>query len=409
MSFLAYRDIQCVYPVSGQYGWAPRALYYALLLFVMIYRRHKWLTAGAAASCITFGGATAIHAFVLAWIRGSSTSLVQDSSVAVNQTDSVFIQSRVLDLDVDATLAVVGSGFLTLLPLAIGSSTFRSSDAQPILVVWGLLMLFGMICCLTNLYAINATATGPFHQYRFCPPHQNDSLPLSGLPIPDLPNSWNESLTQFFGQSSASTLNCFYPCGASSQLLRRQSEIEVIPFPAVRYGSSEYWTFYILVDVVYGCVPTTILASVSLFLLKVCGMIPACETVGYPSLLRNLDALASSPITRKMVYQILIIVLQIYALIVTPVVLFIFVILAEWSLSFDPESESMQHVGQWAPLVGVALILVAAFLSRYWPVLMEAYRRKRMKGRKYELPKFGVVSGAKDEEWLKMFKEDWPA
>ncbi|KAI9761905.1 MAG: hypothetical protein M1840_001521 [Geoglossum simile] len=373
MFFVAYRDIECIYPVSGQYGRAPRALYYALLLFVLIYRRHIWLAAGAAASCITFGGATAVHAFILACIRAASTPLVQDSSVSLNQTDSVLVQSRVLDLDVDATLAVVGAGFLTLLPLAIGSSSFRNSGAQPILVLWGLLMLIGMLCCLVNLYAINASANGPFHQYRFCPPHHNDSLPLFGPSVPNLPTSWNKSVAQFFKQNSTSDLNCFYPCAASFQLLRQQSEIQIIPFPAVRNHSPEYWALYILVNIVYGCMPVTILACISLFILRFCSTTPTSETLGYRSILRNLDILASSPINRKMAYQMLLVMLQVYALVITPLILLTFVALAEWSISFDPESESIQHIGQWAPLVGVALVLVGAFLSKYWPTLRDCH------------------------------------
>lgn len=36
-----------------------------------------------------------------------------------------------------------------------------------------------------------------------------------------------------------------------------------------------------------------------------------------------------------------------------------------YSLSLDPESESMRHVGQWQPLVSVALVVVTALLSNY--------------------------------------------
>ena len=56
---------------------------------------------------------------------------------------------------------------------------------------------------------------------------------------------------------------------------------------------------------------------------------------------------------------------QAYALVFAPVVIFVFVIFEEYSLSLDPESESMRHVGQWQPLVSVALVVVAALLSKY--------------------------------------------
>lgn len=39
----------------------------------------------------------------------------------------------------------------------------------------------------------------------------------------------------------------------------------------------------------------------------------------------------------------------------------------EWIIWTDLQSEEMQLVGQWAPLVGVGLVLVAAFVGKYWP------------------------------------------
>jgi hypothetical protein len=33
----------------------------------------------------------------------------------------------------------------------------------------------------------------------------------------------------------------------------------------------------------------------------------------------------------------------------------------------DLQSEEMQLAGQWAPLLGAGLILVAAFVGKYWP------------------------------------------
>jgi hypothetical protein len=50
-----------------------------------------------------------------------------------------------------------------------------------------------------------------------------------------------------------------------------------------------------------------------------------------------------------------------------PFVFVIFLIWIEWILSYDLQSEEMQLVGQWAPLVGAGLVLVAAFVGKYWP------------------------------------------
>jgi hypothetical protein len=50
-----------------------------------------------------------------------------------------------------------------------------------------------------------------------------------------------------------------------------------------------------------------------------------------------------------------------------PIVLFLFLLFVECIISMDLQSEEMQLVGQWAPLVGVGLVLVAAFVGKYWP------------------------------------------
>jgi hypothetical protein len=53
--------------------------------------------------------------------------------------------------------------------------------------------------------------------------------------------------------------------------------------------------------------------------------------------------------------------------IIVPLLLVAFSIQAEWTISYDLQSEEIQLVGQWAPLVGVALVLIAAFVGKYWP------------------------------------------
>lgn len=71
-NFLSYNattdrnQVDCIYPISGQYGFLPRLLYYCLLLFAVLNRKQVWLIAGALASALTYSGTAAIHAFVIA-------------------------------------------------------------------------------------------------------------------------------------------------------------------------------------------------------------------------------------------------------------------------------------------------------------------------------------------------------
>lgn len=69
--------------------------------------------------------------------------------------------------------------------------------------------------------------------------------------------------------------------------------------------------------------------------------------------------------TPKTVLEFVFVCFQAYALVFAPFVMVVFVIFAEFSLSVDPESESIRHVGQWQPLVSVGLVGIAALLSKY--------------------------------------------
>jgi hypothetical protein len=148
-------------------------------------RKHEWLAVGAAAYIMTYAATTAVHATILCAIHASSTSLLPPGYVELGQNASFWIRGLVLDLDTDATLAIVCVGFLRLLPLAVYSTTFQKSEAKPILAVWAILMLIGSICCLITLYNIDTTPGGPFDQYRICAADDNSdiSIPNTYLPL----------------------------------------------------------------------------------------------------------------------------------------------------------------------------------------------------------------------------------
>ncbi|KAE9372240.1 hypothetical protein N431DRAFT_483080 [Stipitochalara longipes BDJ] len=98
-SFVAFNDVECVYPMSGQYGRAPRILYYALILFVLGFRRQDWLTAGAAAACLIYGGATAVHALLLAPPLALAKSPIAGSNVTSTNRSNIIVTSLATDLD----------------------------------------------------------------------------------------------------------------------------------------------------------------------------------------------------------------------------------------------------------------------------------------------------------------------
>jgi hypothetical protein len=69
---------------------------------------------------------------------------------------------------------------------------------------------------------------------------------------------------------------------------------------------------------------------------------------------------------RTKVRNITVWVIIAYGKILIPFVFHIFLVWVEWMIAYDLQSESMQLTGQWAPLVGAALVFVAAVVGRYF-------------------------------------------
>ncbi|PVH68834.1 hypothetical protein DL98DRAFT_578632 [Cadophora sp. DSE1049] len=361
--------VECVYPMSGQYGRAPRALYYALLLFVIIMRRQDWLAAGAAAACLTFGGAAAIHSVILASVLSLGRTSVPDGMVVLPNSTTISVAALATDLDSDATLAIVGTGFLIVVPMAIWSAHFKHSGAAPILVLWTLLMFIGMICCMVNLYAINGSSTGPLRQFRFCGLGYNDSLHFNGSSATIINQSWNNTVWTYFENQNPAFPGCIYPCLNANELLRQSGDLIVVRFLDLRPPNPLYWGMNVISAIIYGCVPLSILFSFVIMILRLRGRKSAewdfdsTHETRWRTRLRNFSIGA----------------VNIYGKILSPFVFVVFLVWVEWIISYDLQSESMQEVGQWAPLVGVALAMIAAVVGKYWPKLSRAWDDHRQR------------------------------
>jgi hypothetical protein len=378
IDFTAYRDVECVYPMSGQYGRAPRVLYYALLLFVILLRRQDWLTAGAAAACLTYGGSAAIHALILAPILSLGTTAITNGVVQISNSTQVTVQALVTDLDSDATLAIVGAGFLIVMPMAIWSAQFRHSGAVPILVMWILLMFIGMVCCMIIIYAANGSSTGPLRQFRFCNLGYNDSMPFSGNSVNIVNNSWNDTVWSYFNSRDPSSPSCIYPCLIASELLRQPGDARVIEFLDINSSKPLYWGIQLISAIVYGCVPLSIVFSLALLVLRLRGHTSA----GWDYESNEIPGWKAKP-SHYTLWAI-----NVYGKILTPFVFVAFLVWAEWDIYYDLQSEPMQFVGQWAPLVGAGLVFIAAVVGRYWPeasILWHAYRQRRVRVRSCDM------------------------
>ena len=55
----------CAYPISGQYGFLNRLLFYLLMIFALLVRKHTWLVSAALGTAMTYAASAAVHAFAL--------------------------------------------------------------------------------------------------------------------------------------------------------------------------------------------------------------------------------------------------------------------------------------------------------------------------------------------------------
>ncbi|KAL2848198.1 hypothetical protein BJX68DRAFT_267645 [Aspergillus pseudodeflectus] len=203
-SFLWYNatsdagQVECIYPISGQYALLQRILYYALLAFSVVSQGSPWLVAGALGTAMTFAASAALHATILA---GTS-----DNSL--------------LDLDCLGTFALVSVGSLAATVFFDYSTLLRESPARPVFRYWAVIMIVGTICSVITLW----------REYPSEEPCYSDQT-LNGTEIDPV-------LLTSPAQLGLVPFNCTYACFDKRQAFRAPSDILVVPAGTVSQARS---------------------------------------------------------------------------------------------------------------------------------------------------------------------------
>ncbi|KAH7354744.1 hypothetical protein BKA65DRAFT_581228, partial [Rhexocercosporidium sp. MPI-PUGE-AT-0058] len=261
-----------------------------------------------------------------------------------------------------------GDRILIVIPMAIWSVHFKHSGAAPILVSWTILISVGMICSMVNLYSINVSSNGPLKKFRFCSLGYNASLPYSADPVPIVNQFWNDTMWTYFHEQNPSLAGYLYPCLSANNILPQPGALTIVRFFDVETTSPLYWGMNIISAIIYGCVPLSIFFSV---------VIPILRFQGHKSAEWIFDPTRKTS-WRSRLKNFSIGAVNIYGKILSPFVFIVFLVWVEWIISYDLQAETMQEVGQWAPLVGVALSLVAAVIGKYWPRVSTAWDQRKM-------------------------------
>lgn len=238
--FIAQETL-CFYPISTIYNSCPRYLFYALLLAICVTRWTGWVMNAFLGTAAAYAGTAAIQTFIMVSsyqtpqdpgpvtipYLPANSSLRNEFPSLVTETDQVIVSPASLELDSDAVLAIVVTGYLVFLPLQCWSRILTHDRARNLLFyLWHALMLAGSICAL--VYAAKIPKKKP--QYMFCfpdlPPFNDTSN--DGWQASWRTSTWNDSVWDTF--SNISRWNqlgdiCFNPCFNSTQILRKPESL----------------------------------------------------------------------------------------------------------------------------------------------------------------------------------------
>lgn len=421
---LVAQEALCFYPISTIYDSCPRYLFYALLLASCVTRWTGWLADVFLGAAATYAGTAAIESFILISSPAKkqppapveipylldNTTLWNDFPQLITQTDTVLVQPAALDLDADAVLAIVVTGYLVFLPLQCWSRVLSNNRARNLLFyLWNALMLAGSICALVNA----ARAVQAPTQYMFCypdiPPYEDTSS--DGWQASWRTSSWNSSVWEIF-----SNFNrwgeigdiCYNPCFNTSQILRQPTSLQSwVASKDSKYGhpkrfwrklvySKRYIYSLIILCLILNCVLLTFK------FLPYQSRIPSSRVVviwrerkaiwkSFTTDIRNAlrfdgedstdrkegeSADTDASIFRRIrpfftsrfckaclrvLTDATILFGLLFSMMISPLTIIAFVIWIEWCIHHDgPQQENPQQVGQWSYLVSIGLLLVSA-------------------------------------------------
>jgi hypothetical protein len=414
-------NIMCAYPISDIYAPTPRFLYYSLLFLTFATLRFRWLSNIFLTGAVAYAASAAIHAFI---IVSSPPNVQQPSFVSLpfvsgtsNLTASVLslvtdvtrlrMQPDAVELDIDPITAVVVTAYLVGLPLQIWSRTMRSSVIiRYMILLWNLCMLAGTISALVAWPTTNLTAP----QYRFCYSNYLDgqSQTSDGWEPQYWRGDWNSTIWNIFGNPDTVwqqlSNNCFYPCFNTSQVIRQSTSLKaVVTTPTTRFAklhnaqrnmddefkpliyvaiivfSAAQFFLYIVLVFRLGSeamripiqephrlwqnrknVCQQLGSDVSKSWASVRALWPRPQMAKYrhsPSDRHNLTA------TLRLIIDLLAILTLLAGIVISPLLVIAFICWIEWYIRNDGSTnETINQVGQWSPLVSVAVVLFASLV-----------------------------------------------
>ncbi|KAJ5144010.1 uncharacterized protein N7515_002797 [Penicillium bovifimosum] len=121
-------EVVCAWPVSGQYGPGTRALYYVLIAACVVARKYEWIRNACLAAVLLFPAIAALHGIVLA---------------------ALHVEGAV-DMDVYGAFQLCAIGILTAPATVRISRTYFYNPGRDIIFLWTVLLLVGLISLIVE-------------------------------------------------------------------------------------------------------------------------------------------------------------------------------------------------------------------------------------------------------------------
>lgn len=156
-------DVECSYPLSGQYDRLQRFLFYGTLVAALLFRRNGVIAIAAISVAMTYSALAAIHLFVLlTWYRWGFP--FGENSFGWDSNSSILYG----DIDYIGIFPVLTATAVMLTPILTWSSTIRTHEARVVIVYWALLIFAAMIPTIYLWINAENWTLNIFESFAYC-------------------------------------------------------------------------------------------------------------------------------------------------------------------------------------------------------------------------------------------------
>ena len=177
--------VWCINPLSGQYDVLPRALFYLLIVFSLLFRRHNWLATAALGTAMTYAATSAVHMFAL--LTQFDWKYPADAFQGNLKTSAEFG-----DVDVYGIFPILSAAAIMLTPILNWSAQVRGNEAQTVVVIWGVLVFAALVPAWVFANSISHWIQNSPASFALCPYSAATTTPTCGPSMDLTTYSYNQ-------------------------------------------------------------------------------------------------------------------------------------------------------------------------------------------------------------------------